>query len=275
MSDAYSHFDFSGKSVLVSGAASGIGREVARAFHLSGAKVLATDVDGSGLESLASELGTPCQSLVTDVTNEAQVESAVKAVVKKFGRLDVCLNCAGAGGSQPLLEMEESFWDWNVDLNLKGFFLCIKHQGRQFRKQGGGGVIVNITSVTATINAAGLTPYAAAKAGANKLTEMAADELRHLGIRVVAIAPGLIKTPATEKINNTPEIMNEFKISIPSGRIGETSEIAHTALFLASDGAAYINGTIVHVDGGLGIYGVQPDLSNVREYYRSRGSKDS
>ena len=135
------------------------------------------------------------------------------------------------------------------------------------RAQGRGGVIINITSVTASVSALGLAHYASAKAGANHLTRIAADEFRDLGIRVVGLAPGLIRTPLAEMVWSNPELRDAYIANVPCNRVGEVKDIAQTALFLASKGADYINGEIIHVDGGHKANGAFADQSNIRTRY--------
>ena len=267
MDNNFGSFDFRGTTAVVTGGAAGMGREVAIAFAESGAKVVIGDINEEGLSSLKTEIGDACEAVYTDVTNVTQVNSLIEHAVKEFGSVDVGVNCAGASVPAPILEISEEDWDKNLDLNLKGIFLAMKYEAMQMRAQGRGGVIINITSVTASVSALGLAHYASAKAGANHLTRIAANEFRDLGIRVVGIAPGLIRTPLAEMVWSNTELRDAYVENVPCNRVGEVKDIAQTALFLASKGADYINGEIIHVDGGHKANGAFADQSNIRAQY--------
>ncbi len=264
----YGDIKLDGKVAVITGGASGMGRETAIALASVGAKVAVGDIHTDGLESLRSELGDNCVTQPTDITNEDQVEDLVALAVKSFGGVDIGVNCAGAGGRGPLLEIEVSHWRKTVDINLNGMFVCIKHQGRQMRDQGRGGVIVNLTSVTARLAAIGATPYAAAKAGANHMIRIAAEEFRDIGIRVLGLSPGYVDTPMTAALVVNEEKHAEMLECIPCQRVGEVVDIAHTIVFLVSENADFINGEVIHVDGGQRAHGTIPDYVGVRAYYR-------
>ena len=224
------------------------------------------DINEDGLSSLAQELGGNCTTLVTDVRHEAQVEALVARCIDAFGRIDIGVNCAGESEPKPILEIDEAEWDRNLALNLKGLFLALKHQARAMRAQGEGGVIINITSVTASLCAIGLSHYSSAKAGANQLTRIAAEEFRHLGIRVVALAPGLVRTPLAQMMWDAG-LVDAYNANVPCNRAGEVEDVAGTVLFLASDRAGFINGTVTYVDGGHSANSAWADLGNIRGYY--------
>lgn len=259
----------SGKVVVITGGASGIGREIAHAFVAAGNNVVVGDINAELLTSLQQALGDSCSVLLTDVTDESQQEALVAHAVATYGRLDIGVNCAGGGKPVPLLDLDVATWDQAQALNLKGMFLSIKHQARQMKQQGVGGVIINISSVTASLATVGLSHYASAKAGANHLIRIAADELRQLGIRVVAIAPGIIRTPLTQDVCETPEVCDAYLEHVPCARVGEVEEVARTALFLASDGATYINGSVVYLDGGHSANGGWSDLARIQDHYKT------
>lgn len=269
MSEIYGNIRFDDKIAVITGGASGMGREIATAFAQTGAKVVVGDINQEGLASLKAELGIVCEVLATDVTNEKQVEALVKTAVSAFGGVDIGVNCAGYANTKPLLEMKEESWDRIVALNLKGVFLSLKHQARQMREQGRRGVIINLTSNTASSCAIGQAHYASAKAGANHLTRIAAEEFRELGIRVVALAPGLIRTPLAQPIWDNPTLLDEFLKNVPCNRVGEVTDIARTTLFLASEWADYINGTVIYVEGGQTANGAISDLGGIRGDYKA------
>jgi NAD(P)-dependent dehydrogenase (short-subunit alcohol dehydrogenase family) len=259
---------YDGKVAVITGGASGIGRATAVAFVAAGASVAVGDINADGLASLERELGQHCTTLLTDVSHEAQVEALVCHCVKTFGCIDIGVNCAGAATPKPILEIDETEWDQNLALNLKGLFLALKHEAKVMRSQGKGGVIINITSVTASLCPVGLSHYSSAKAGANQLTRIAAEEFQDLGIRVVAVAPGLVRTPLAQTMWDTPGLLDAYNSNVPSNRGGEAHEIADAVLFLASDRANFINGTVTYLDGGHSANGGWADFANIREYYK-------
>jgi len=260
--------EYEGKVVNITGGATGMGREIATRFVAAGAKVAVGDINGDGLASLAQALGENCTTLLTDVKHEAQVEALVTHCVNTYGRVDIGVNCAGASAPKPILEIDEAEWDHNLALNLKGLFLALKHEAKAMRAQGEGGVIINITSVTASLCAIGLSHYSSAKAGANQLTRIAAEEFRDLGIRVVALAPGLVRTPLAQMMWDVPGLVDAYNANVPSNRPGEVQDVADTVLFLASDKASFINGTVTYVDGGHSANSGWADLGNIAGYYK-------
>jgi NAD(P)-dependent dehydrogenase (short-subunit alcohol dehydrogenase family) len=237
------------KVALVTGGASGIGREIARSYIAEGARVVIGDRNGVLLAETQKELGTACASVEMDVTRETDAERAVALALSRFGRLDVGVNCAGLGLAVPLTEQTEQQWDAVVDVCLKGVFLCLKHEARAMVGAGSGGVIVNIASISARQPAEGLSAYCAAKAGVEMLTRCAAMELGPQGVRVVGIGPGLIDTPLTTFQQDRPHVREAFLENIPLGRVGVPRDIASAAVFLASDDASFISGDTLFVDG--------------------------
>ncbi len=269
----YGEINLEDKVAVIHGGASGMGRETAIALASIGAKVAVGDINVDGLNSLKEELGTTCVIQETNITDEEQVESLVARASEAFGSVNIGVNCAGVGSGGPLLEIPADTWRQTVDLNLTGTFLCMKHQARKMRDSGLGGVIVNLTSVTANLASIGLSPYAAARAGVNHLTRIAAEEFRDINVRVVTLAPGYIRTQQTAPIIEREDIHEEFLHNIPNDRMGETTDIAHTIAFLVSDNADFINGEVIHVDGGQRANGsVMPDTAYVRPYYRGEES---
>jgi NAD(P)-dependent dehydrogenase (short-subunit alcohol dehydrogenase family) len=238
------------KVALVTGGASGIGREIARRFIEEGARVVVGDRDAATLYETARALGDACAAVEMDVSVDADVERAATLTVSRFGALDIGVNSAGLGVLAPLTDQTDAQWDSVVDVCLKGVFLSIKHEARQMIAGGTGGVILNISSINARQPAEGLSAYCSAKAGVEMLTRCAAMELGPHGIRVVGIGPGLIDTPMTAFQQEWPMLRQEFVANIPLGRVGTPREVANAALFLVSDAASWISADTLFVDGG-------------------------
>ena len=235
------------KVALVTGGASGIGREIARAYVAEGARVVIADRNAALLADAEKELGAA--GVAMDVTREGDVERAVAFALSRFGRLDVGVNNAGLGFAVPIVEQTEAQWDTVVDVCLKGVFLCLKHEARAMASGERGGAIVNIASINARQPAEGLSAYCAAKAGVEMLTRCAAMELGPRRIRVVGIGPGLVDTPLTTFQQERPHVREAFLANIPLGRVGVPRDIANAAVFLASDEASWISGDTLFVDG--------------------------
>jgi meso-butanediol dehydrogenase/(S,S)-butanediol dehydrogenase/diacetyl reductase len=235
---------FDGASVVVTGGGSGIGRAIAQRFAADGAAVLVADVDGGRAEEVAGEIGG--SAVQADVTVSADVDRIVAAA----GRVDVLVNNAGGGMADDVLEIDEAEWDKDVALNLKSAFLCSKAVLPGMIERGGG-VIVNVASVNGLAFFAN-EPYSAAKAGLISLTKSMATRYGRHGIRVVAVAPGTIRTPIwQERVDKEPEIFERLVRWYPLRRVGEPKDVAAAAAFLASEDAAWITGEVLRVDGGL------------------------
>lgn len=238
------------KGALVTGAASGIGRAIATAFIKAGARVLLCDLNAKALDDVANQLGEGAFGRVTDVSDESQVEGAMRDARNAFGSLDIVVNCAGFGAITPLTELTSEKWKSVQAVTLGGVFYGVKHGARQMLEQGRPGVIINISSVNAQQPGEGQVAYCAAKAGVDMITRCGALELGSRGIRVVGIAPGLVETPLTKKELENPATRELFMGVIPMKRAVEAEEIAASAVFLASDHARSINGHTVVIDGG-------------------------
>lgn len=239
-----------GKVAVITGAAQGIGRATALLFAQEGAKVALWDISPQG-EAVAEEIrraGGTAAFFQVDVASRAQVEGAVKAVVEKFGRIDILINNAGITRDAQLLKMTEEEWDQVISVNLKGVFNVTQVVAPIMVAQGYGR-IVNAASIVALYGNFGQTNYVASKAGVIGMTKVWARELGRKGITVNAVAPGFIETEMVKKI---PEKVREMVLSrIPLGRLGSPQDVAYAYLFLASDEAAYVNGAVLCVDGGL------------------------
>jgi 3-oxoacyl-[acyl-carrier protein] reductase len=248
--------DLDNKVALVTGAGRGIGRAIAVALAQAGAWVAANDIDAASAAATADLLGFVAggdpsgRPFPADIADPAQVTALVEAVVARWGRLDILVNNAGVEPHGTLLDTALSDWQHTLDVNLTGPFLTIQAAGRQMRAQGGGN-IVNISSIAG--RAFGLrnrAAYVAAKSGLIGLTREAARELASYNIRVNAVCPGVIVTEMTAALRQNPDMMARWMDEIPQRRLGEPEEVAATVVFLCSDGARYINGQSINVDGG-------------------------
>ncbi|HEY7440136.1 MAG TPA: SDR family oxidoreductase [Acidimicrobiia bacterium] len=250
-----------GRVAVVTGGASGIGRETARRFVADGAKVVIADRNADLIAELEAELGAPAVGEVVDVTSEADVERMVARALSEWGRLDAAVNCAGFGTFSPVVDHPLEAWRDVIDTVLTGVFLAVKHEGRVMA-EAGNGVIVNIASINATVPSKGMAAYCTAKAGVEMLTRIAAMELGERHVRVVAIGPGFVDTPLTSFSRDVPAIRDAYIESIPLGRAGSPTDIANAARFLVSDEASWVSGTTLFVDGAEMNMGY-PDLARV------------
>jgi NAD(P)-dependent dehydrogenase (short-subunit alcohol dehydrogenase family) len=244
---------FDGKVALITGAGGGIGRATALAFAAEGARVVVADCNESAANETASAVrAAGAQALVVrvDVSVESQVAAMVAQVLAEFGRLDVAFNNAGVDLHGPLVtELDERSWDRVLDINLKGVWLCMKHEVPAMLDRGG--AIVNMSSVGGVIAAPGLAAYIAAKHGVIGLTRTAALEFIGRGIRINALCPGATKSPLLDDWLKTPGVAEAIRKQHPIGRWAEPEEIARTVLFLCSEDAAFIVGLPLIVDGGV------------------------
>lgn len=241
---------FAGRVAVVTGAASGIGAAVAKRLIGEGASVVGIDIAGDALAVLEKELGEKFVGATADVTAEDQVAAAVAVAVERFGALDLAFNVAGAARGGMILDLEESDWDFTVDLVQKGVFLSTKHEARHMVANDRGGAIVNIASFNARMPMMGGSPYVTGKAGVEMFSKNAALELSQHGIRVNAVLPGLVDTPLVAGVTGWEPLLNGFVERIPMGRPATAEEIAAPCLYLASDDATYITGASLMVDGG-------------------------
>jgi NAD(P)-dependent dehydrogenase (short-subunit alcohol dehydrogenase family) len=245
----YESTEFVGKRCLVTGAASGIGLEIANQLVSLGAQVLGVDIAADGLDSVSRNLGDALVPVRADVADESAVAGAVAAAVDAFGGLDAAYNVAGAGRPASILDHDVESWDFVVDLVQKGVFLSTKHEARAMAASGGG-AIVNVSSLNAHVPMPLGSAYATAKAGVEMFSRNAALELASCGIRVNAVLPGLVATPATQPLFAVPGLREDFEQRIPLGRAATVEEIAAPCLFLVTEAARYITGTSLVVDGG-------------------------
>jgi glucose 1-dehydrogenase len=243
----------SGKVAVITGAARGIGRACAERFLSDGCKVVISDVDGDNLARTAGELGRPddLRTIVCDVAKRADVDRLVATAVKEFGRIDIMVNNAGVARNQEFLDITETDFDEIIGINLKGAFFGVQAAAKQMVAQGGGGVIINMSSVNALLAIPSLATYAISKGGMKQLTSVAAVALAPHNIRVVAVGPGTILTDMVATAIFNSEAARQSVLSrTPIGRGGEAGEVASVVAFLASDDASYITGQTIYPDGG-------------------------
>ena len=241
----------SGRSALVTGAATGIGRAIAITLAAAGARVAVNHLDKPGeaeeVVQQISQAGGEAFAVQADVTRESQVQSMIEQIERKFAALDILINNAGIILEKPFLQTSESDWDRVLNADLKSVFLCCRAAlGGMHKRQTG--TIINIASELGYLGRAGFAPYCTAKAGVIGLTRSLAREFAP-AIRVNAIAPGPVNTAMLSLEQMSPAV-REQEAAIPAGRIGEPHEIASTALFLASDLASFYYGQVLGPNGG-------------------------
>ena len=262
--------DFDGKSVIVTGGAKGIGRGISLAFAGEGARVLCADVDteaGSAITAAAAELAGQLVFAGADVAGAEACRTLVEQAVADFGGVDVLCNNVGiqpVASYLPAHECPEETWDRIIDVNLKSFFLMSKYAVPHMI-DGGGGTIINTASVQGLQSMKGVPAYAASKGGILSLTRQLAVEYAQNNIRVLAVNPGTIDTPlvaeAAAAIGGDYEALKKlWGESHPLKRVGQPQEIANAVLFLASEGASFMTGEYVNVDGGMMAKGAWADV---------------
>ncbi len=251
--------DMHGKVVIITGAAGGLGKALARGFARENCRIFVTDKEQGSLDELIVELsaaGAQISGKPADLANVAQTHEVIRHAAQTCGRIDVLVNAAGISIVKSIWELEESDWDNVLDVNVKGLFFALQEAARHMLAQGGS--IVNIASVAGRLPRPSLLHYAASKAAVISITRSAALALAGHKIRVNAIAPGMIDTEMLhtlrsdfdKKLSGTGAGQPDAQ-SIPLGRIAQPEEIATAALFLASDAAAYITGQTLNVCGGI------------------------
>jgi 3-oxoacyl-[acyl-carrier protein] reductase len=243
--------ELSERVAVVTGAARGIGREIAGRLALAGASVAVVDVADDAVREAAQELSRPgasARGYRCDVSSLDAAAELGERVLADFGRVDVLVNNAGITRDRLFVRMTAEDWAAVIGVNLTGAFNVSKAFASAMLKQRSGS-IVNIASVVGQVGNAGQANYAASKAGLIGLTKTLAREFGPRGVRVNAVAPGFIRTPMTDAL--TEEVQAQMKAAIPLGRFGETRDVADVVMFLASDASSYVTGQVINCDGGM------------------------
>ena len=244
--------DMEGKVAIITGGSFGIGRATAIAFAKRGARVVVADwAEDDETVKAIENIGGEALFVKTDVSHPGEVENMVKTTVQRFGRLDYAFNNAGVEGEQGVTaECTEQNWDRTLGVNLKGIWLCMKHEIPAMLKDGGG-AIVNCASIAGLVGFAGLPAYVASKHGIVGLTQTASLEYAKEGIRVNAVCPGVIRTPMIDRFTGKDKVVEQQFVDMePVGRLGEPEEVAEAVVWLCSDAASFVTGASLPVDGG-------------------------
>ncbi len=237
-----------GKIALVTGATRGIGRAVAEELVSKGAFVIGTATSEKGAESISAYLGEKGKGLVLNVADQASIDAVLEQIKQEFGDIDILVNNAGITRDNLLMRMKDEEWFDILQTNLSSVYHLSKAMLRTMMKKRFGRII-NIGSVVGSMGNAGQTNYCAAKAGLIGFSKALAKEVASRGITVNVVAPGFIATDMTDVLSE--ELKNNLLTQIPAGRLGEPKDIAKAVTFLASEDASYINGTTLHVNGGM------------------------
>lgn len=247
-----STIDLTGRVAVVTGAAGGIGRASAKELAAAGARVVVSDINLAGIEETANQIGPQALAVQTDVADPAQCEALIQRAVEAFGAIDILFNNAGISGTTAYTG-NQTLEDWQrvIDINLSGVFYCTRFALPHMRKQGSG-VIINTSSVDGLTGMATLSPYTAAKHGVIGLTKTVAVEYGRENIRCVAVCPGFVATPMTQNgLSEEVAAILAQAIPNPGGTPATPEALAEMVVWLASDNAAYVNGSTHVVDAGL------------------------
>jgi NAD(P)-dependent dehydrogenase (short-subunit alcohol dehydrogenase family) len=259
-----SGMDFSGKGVLITGGASGIGRASASLFAAQGAAVAISDINEDKTREAARELGNQHVAAPGDVSDEASVATIIEAARGGLGKIDVLINCAGVSDTfAPTLEQSMEHWQRIIDINLTGTYLtCRAVAGGMLER--GEGAIVNISSIAGLVGLPYRNAYTASKHGVAGLTKSLASEWGQSGIRVNAVSPGYVATPMVQGMIKTGRIDEKtIQRRTPMGRLATPDEIGNVMMFLASPLASYVNGVVIPIDGGYTGHGAAGPAADI------------
>ena len=243
---------FENQVVCITGAGRGIGFAMAEAFAAQGAKIVIAEIDAETGKAAAEKLNGTFEQL--DVSDAAQVKDVVGRITAQHGRIDVWINNAGIAHKGPAVDLTPDDWDADIGVMLSGAFYCANQVGRVMIEQGSGNMI-NIASVNGLFALQGRAPYCSAKAGLIMLTKVLASEWAEHGVRVNAIAPGVVMTELVQQgIDQGLVTEKDYLGRIPMGRMGDLNEVVEAVLFLAGDEASFVTGEVIRVDGGWTAY---------------------
>ena len=247
-------FSLEGKVALLIGAGSGLCREVAKGFAMSGAECVLMDMNLASVQELSDELnavGLKAEPYEGNVTVSEQVKGVVDYIVEKYKHLDIMINAAGITRRAPLEELDEKAFDEVINVNLRGTFLAMKYAGGQMLKQENGGSIINFGSLGSKVAIPNSSAYCASKGGVAMITKTAAVEWASRKVRVNAVAPGTYTTPLLQYcIDHDPEYADTLLKRFPIGRFGDPEELVGAIVYLASDASSFTTGVVLSVDGG-------------------------
>ncbi|MEN6536261.1 MAG: SDR family oxidoreductase [Bryobacteraceae bacterium] len=258
MSEIRGLFELKSRTAFITGAASGFGEVIALGFAEVGCNIVATDIDFEKAQSTASKVeskGVQAMALYMDVGKPEEVKEGFRKAAERFNGLDILVNCAGVSPHEPAEDTSLETWDWAIDINLRGAFLCCQEVARLMLPRGKGSII-NISSISGHVGfPRGVAVYSASKGGLDALTRQLAIEWSGRGIRVNSVAPCQFMTPGLQQVLDDPQfdatkLMQTWKENVPIGRIGQGWELVGPVLFLASDASSMVTGVCLPVDGG-------------------------
>ena len=248
MQNFFTADSFAGRVALVTGATRGIGQAVALALAECGAKVIGTATSETGAAKISEALGEKGRGIVLDVTDAEASKAVVEAIVAEFGRIDILVNNAGITRDMLAMRLSDEAWEAVIETNLTSVFRLTRAVLRPMMKQRFGRII-NMSSVVGAMGNAGQANYAAAKAGMIGMSKSVAREVASRGVTVNCVAPGFIETDMTASLPE--DVKKNLMAQIPAARLGKTDDIAAAVLYLASEPAGYVTGTVLHVNGGM------------------------